>query len=253
MKALARLLAPLLLALSGSLALAQPTGNNGGSNTGGNGTVQSVTAGAGLSGGTITTTGTIALPTGPLLSGVTVDATQITQTSSGDTFPFYLLPPTAVTYPGGSLSISSSNCGGIVTVNSASPSTFTFPPVKSPFPASCWVIVKNTGTGLVSTATSGSTTFNGAGTSIYLSTYMSALFQADSTASPGNWDVGIGGGFLPTSVGVPVYQTAVGAPGFIPTSTSPAAAGRVLPYSAAPAYAWWLARPVQCPSITTAT
>ena len=197
--------------------------------TGGSGFPNSATAGVlGYPGGSsLPPTNLTALP-----SGVSVDVSLLTQTSSSDTIPSTLIAGTSVAYPAGSTTLTISNNGNVIDNVSASPATITLPTIGSGGvnAGAYQVVPANFGTGL--NTVSSSSTINGAGSSAYLPQYGWALSLADNTA--GNYVLLEGGGYQFTSTGVPLWSTAIEANGFIPLSVSCGSGGaRLAEYSTA--------------------
>jgi endosialidase-like protein len=157
-------------------------------------------------------------------SGITLDVSQLTQGSLTDTLPLALLPPPTVSYPGGNITLSSSNNATKLVYTGSGSSTVTVAPVTGAITPGYWVIVDNDGTGVVTIAY-GSSTLNGAAANLYLSQGMTTLLWADGTGSPGNYVVATAGGFSVASSGNPIFYDALEVPGIILISTSCGASG----------------------------
>ena len=123
---------------------------------GGSGTVTSITAGTGLSGGTITSTGTIAINT-----AVTADLTTA-QTLTNKTLTAPIITTAINSQTGTSYTLALTDQTDIIQMNNSSANTLTIPLNSSVnLPVGTTVTVIQTGTGQTTIAGAGGVTVNG--------------------------------------------------------------------------------------------
>lgn len=128
---------------------------------GGTGTVSSITAGTGLSGGTITSTGTIAIDTATTVDVSTVQ-TLTNKTLTAPVINLSLNPQTGTTY-----TFALSDNGKLVTASNAGAQTYSIPTNgTTAFPIGTQINIIGIGAGVVTiqAATSGTTTVASTGT-----------------------------------------------------------------------------------------
>jgi len=155
--------------------------------TGGGGTVTSVSVGAGLSGGVITTTGTISMPNVGT-AGTYGDATHypiVTTDAQGrvTTVTTQAVPSSTPSMPvnnqtGTTYIIVAGDLGKLVTFNNATGVTVTQPDAGGSFPAGWWYEAQNRGTGTV-TLTLSTSTIDGVGVTFAIRSNEGCVIASD--------------------------------------------------------------------------
>ena len=162
-------------------------------------------------------------------SGVTLDVSDLTQTSNSDVIPINFLPGTQTSYPAGSHTVSGADNGTVIDNTATTASTFSLPPINAVapyvFPSAFQTVMANTGTAVTTLAgvvnvspALAAPTLNGAAGPLYLGPNGWSFTLTDGTGGSGNYVILEGGGYQFNSAGVAVWANALIASGFVPNS-----------------------------------